>query len=276
MPEILYEVSGRVATITLNRPEKLNAWTRIMELEVRHAVHEAGRDDGVRVIMLTGAGRGFCAGADMSLLSGVAERGVEPERPLPNSAAVSEASFAKDARPDFARQYSYFPAIPKPIIAAINGPAVGLGFVIAMFCDLRLASESARFGSAFARRGLIAEYGLAWLLPKVIGHANAMDILLSARVLDAQEALRMGLVNQVFAQDVFLDRVYAYANDLAHAVSPRSMRVIKRQVYDAMFQTLGEAVEEATEEMRASLQCEDFKEGVAHFLEKRAPAFTGR
>jgi len=147
-----------------------------------------------------------------------------------------------------------------------------------MYCDLRFASETARFGSAFARRGLIAEYGLAWLLPKVVGHANAMDILLSARVLDAQEAFRMGLVNQVFPQDVFLDGVYHYANDLAGGVSPRSMRVIKRQVYDAMFQTLGEAVDEATAEMRASLQlqCEDFKEGVAHFLEKRAPAFTGR
>ena len=275
MPEILYEVSGRVATITLNRPEKLNAWTRAMEQEVRHAVHEAGRDDGVRAIVLTGAGRGFCAGADMSLLSSVAESGVEPH-PFLNPAAAGEAASAKGVRPDFARQYSYFPAIPKPIIAAINGPAVGLGFVIAMFCDLRFASETARFGSAFARRGLIAEHGLAWLLPKVAGHANAMDILLSARVLDAQEALRMGLVNQVFAPDVFLDRVYAYANDLAHGVSPRSMRVIKRQVYDAMFQTLGEAVDEATEEMRASLQCEDFKEGVAHFLEKRAPAFTGR
>jgi len=275
MPDILYEVSGRVATITLNRPEKLNAWTRAMEQEVRQAMHEAGRDDGVRVIVLTGAGRGFCAGADMSLLSDVAERGVPPEHPLPNRAAASDAASGV-VRPDFERQYSYFPAIPKPIVAAINGPAVGLGLVIAMYCDLRFASESARFGSAFARRGLIAEYGLAWLLPKVIGHANAMDILLSARVLDAQEALRMGLVNQVFAPDVFLDRVYAYANDLAHGVSPRSMRVIKRQVYDAMFQTLGEAVDAAAVEMRASLQCEDFKEGVAHFLEKRAPAFTGR
>ena len=272
MPDILYEVSGRVATITLNRPEKLNAWTRAMEREVREAMQEAGGDDGVRAIVLTGAGRGFCAGADMSLLSEAVERGPAEAHPLPNTVAVSDSN----ARPDFTRQYSYFPAIPKPIIAAINGPAVGLGLVVAMYCDLRFASESARFGSAFARRGLIAEYGLAWLLPKVVGHANAMDILLSARVLDAPEALRMGLVNQVFAADVFRDRVYAYANELAQSVSPRSMRVIKRQVYDAMFQTLGEAVDAAGVEMAASLRCEDFKEGVAHFLEKRAPAFVGR
>jgi enoyl-CoA hydratase/carnithine racemase len=145
-----------------------------------------------------------------------------------------------------------------------------------MFCDIRFASEDARFGTAFARRGLIAEYGLAWLLPRVIGHAHAMDILLSARIFDAREALRIGLVNQVFAAPNFLDSVYAYANDLAERVSPRSMRVIKRQVYEAMFQTLGQALDTSTEEMRASLQCEDFKEGVAHFLEKRAPAFQGR
>jgi enoyl-CoA hydratase/carnithine racemase len=274
MPEILYEVSGRVATVTLNRPEKLNAWTRSMEQEVRSALEEAAHDENVRVIVMTGAGRGFCAGADMSLLSTIATGG-PGGHPLPDStAAGSDGSTV--ARSDFARQYSYFPAIPKPIIAAINGPAVGLGFVIAMYCDLRFASDTARFGSAFARRGLIAEYGVAWLLPKIVGHANAMDILLSARVLDAPEALRMGLVNQVFPQDGFLDRVYAYANDLANAVSPRSLRVIKRQVYEAMFQTLGGALDTATVEMKASLECEDFKEGVAHFVEKRAPQFTGR
>ncbi len=276
MTEILYDVSGHVATITLNRPEKLNAWTRVMEQEVRHAMHEAAGDGRVRAIVLTGAGRGFCAGADMSLLNSVVQRGLGPEHPLPDSTGNGGAAYAPAARPDFQRQYSYFPAIPKPVIAAINGPAVGLGFVIAMFCDLRFASDTARFGTAFARRGLIAEYGLAWLLPKIAGHANALDILLSARVIDAQEALRMGVVNQVFAQDGFMERVYAYANDLAHGVSPRSMRVIKRQVYDAMFQTLGEALDTATVEMKASLQCEDFKEGVAHFLEKRAPAFTGK
>src|SRR5207302_6303591 len=122
----------------------------------------------------------------------------------PDSAAAA-VDGSTGARPDFERQYSYFPAIPKPVIAAINGPAVGLGLVIAMFCDLRFASEDARFGTAFARRGLIAEYGLAWLLPKIIGHANALDILLSARIVNAQEALRMGLVNQVFPADRFMD-----------------------------------------------------------------------
>jgi enoyl-CoA hydratase/carnithine racemase len=262
--EILYTVRGRVATITLNRPDKLNAWTRLMEQEVRQAMQEAGSDDSVRVIVLTGAGRGFCAGADMSLLQDVVDKRVHP---LPDATAGTG---------DFARQYSYFPSIPKPVIAAVNGPAVGLGLVLAMFCDLRFASEEAKFGTAFARRGLIAEYGLAWLLPKVIGHANAMDILLSARIFGAAEAQRMGLVNQVFAASEFADRVSAYANDLAEQVSPRSMQVIKRQVYSAMSQTLGQALDTASEEMRASLQCEDFKEGVAHFVEKRAPAFTGR
>jgi enoyl-CoA hydratase/carnithine racemase len=271
--EILYGVSGRVATITLNRPDKLNAWTRAMEQEVRQAMHEAAADDQVRVIVLTGAGRGFCAGADMGLLQSVVERRGHPLPDAPTSGGMPDGA---EARTDFQRQYSYFPSIPKPVMAAINGPAVGLGLVIAMFCDLRFASEDARFGTAFARRGLIAEYGLAWLLPRVIGHAHAMDILLSARIFDAREALRIGLVNQVFAAPNFVDSVYDYANDLAEHVSPRSMRVIKRQIYEAMFQTLGQALDTSTEEMRASLQCEDFKEGVAHFLEKRAPAFQGR
>lgn len=270
--EILYTVSGRVATITLNRPDKLNAWTRTMEREVREAMQEAAADDGVRVIVLTGAGRGFCAGADISLLQDVvAGRVHPPPEALPGGTANGDS-----VRADFARQYSYFPAIPKPVIAAINGPAVGLGLVIAMYCDLRFASEEAKFGTAFARRGLIAEYGLAWLLPKVIGHANALDILLSARVFAAQDALRMGLVNQVFPAATFSEGVEAYAKELAQQVSPRSMKVIKRQVYEAMFQTLGQALDTSTEEMRTSLQCEDFKEGVAHFLEKRAPAFQGR
>jgi enoyl-CoA hydratase/carnithine racemase len=272
--ETLYQVADRVATITLNRPDKLNAWTAVMEREVRAAMGEAERDENVRVIVLTGAGRGFCAGADMSLLSTVAEKGLDEAR---RAQAVQPAcGNGKGVREDFQKKYSYFPAVMKPVIAAINGPVVGLGLVIALYCDVRLASDAARFGTAFARRGLIAEYGMAWMLPRLVGHANALDLLFSARMIDAAEALRMGLANQVYPRETLLERVREYALDLASNVSPRSMRVIKRQVYDAMFQTLGESFESSEQEMLASLQSQDFKEGVAHFVDKRAPVFTGK
>ena len=274
--ETLYAVADRIATITLNRPDKLNAWTAIMDQEVRAAMLEAERDPDVRVIILTGAGRGFCAGADMSLLGSIAQQGVGAytggEQFLRNTSNGERSN----TRPDFQKKYSYFPAIQKPVIAAINGPAVGLGFVISLYCDFRFASETARFGTAFAKRGLIAEYGLAWMLPRLIGPANALDMLFSARLVDAQEALHMRLVNQVFAHDNFMESVHAYAKDLAFNVSPRSVSVIKTQVYNAMFQTLSEAFDTAEVEMLKSLQSEDFKEGVAHFVEKRAAAFTGR
>jgi len=164
----------------------------------------------------------------------------------------------------------------KPVIAAVNGPCVGLGLVIALYCDLRFASDAARFSTAFARRGLIAEYGMAWMLPRLVGHPNAVDLMFSARMIDAAEAFRMGLVNQVIPQDVFREKVREYAADLASNVSPRSLRVMKRQIYEAMFQTLAEAFETSEREMLASLQCADFKEGVAHFVEKRTPVFTGK
>lgn len=273
--DTLYQVSDRVATITLNRPDKLNAWTGDMEREVRASMYEAEKDDNVRVIILTGAGRGFCAGADMSLLGAIAQQGLG-ERSRDHVLANSSNGQRANVRADFQKKYSYFPAIQKPVIAAVNGPAVGLGFVITLYCDLRFASDTARFGTAFAKRGLIAEYGLAWMLPRLIGPANALDMLFSARLVDANEALRMGLVNQVFPQDQFLAGVQSYAKELAYNVSPRSLRVMKEQVYNAMFQTLSEAFETAEQEMVQSLQCEDFKEGVAHFLEKRAAVFTGR
>jgi enoyl-CoA hydratase/carnithine racemase len=275
--ETLYEVAKRVATITLNRPDKLNAWTAVMEQEVRAAMAEAERDENVRVIVLTGAGRGFCAGADMSLLSTVATKGLDAaQRAQAVQVGAGSGWGEGSARADFQKKYSYFPAMSKPVMGAINGPAVGLGLVIALYCDLRFASDAARFSTAFARRGLIAEYGMAWMLPRLVGHANALDLLFSARLIDAAEAFRMGLANQVYPQDVFQEKVREYAAELAANVSPRSLRVIKRQVYDAMFQPLGEAFEIAEREMLASLQCEDFKEGVAHFVEKRAPVFTGK
>lgn len=271
--ETTYLVAERVATITLNRPDKLNAWTALMEQEVRAAIDAADNDGSVRVIVLTGAGRGFCAGADMSLLNTVATQGLDDRG---RKQALATRGNREDVRADFQRKYSYFPALSKPVIAAINGPVVGLGLVIALYCDLRFASGAAKFSTAFSRRGLVAEYGMAWMLPRLVGLPNALDLLFSARTIDAAEAQRIGLVNQVFANEQFMEKVNAYARELASNVSPRSMRVMKRQVYDAMFQTLAEAIETSEQEMLASLQSEDFKEGVAHFLEKRAPQFKGK
>ena len=272
--ETIYRVADRVATITLNRPDKLNAWTAVMEREVRAAMEEAEHDENVRAIVLTGAGRGFCAGADMSLLSTVAEKGLDEARRAQGMQPTSGSG--EGARGNFQKKYSYFPAIAKPVIAAINGPVVGLGLVIALYCDIRFASDAARFSTAFAQRGLIAEYGMAWMLPRLIGHSNALDLLFTARMIDAPEALRMGLVNQMLPRETFLESVQRYAADMASNVSPRSLRVIKQQVYDAMFQTLAEAFDISEQEMLASLKCEDFREGVAHFIEKRPPVFTGK
>jgi enoyl-CoA hydratase/carnithine racemase len=282
--ETLYDVANRVATITLNRPDKLNAWTALMESEVHSHMEKAEQDDEVRVIVLTGAGRGFCAGADMSLLSAVAERGPGYQnldyRDLDDRGREqilhNEGNRREDVSADFQKKYSYFLAIGKPVIAAINGPVVGLGLVITLYCDLRLASDASRFSTTFARRGLIAEYGMAWMLPRIIGIANALDLLFSARTVDAAEALRIGLVNRVFPHETFLEKVQEYAQELASTVSPRSLRIIKRQVYEAMSQPLAEAFDISVREMMACFRTEDFKEGVAHFVEKRPAAFTGK
>jgi enoyl-CoA hydratase/carnithine racemase len=285
--EIVYTISGRVATVTLNRPSRLNAWTPHMAEEVRNAMCSAAEDDAVRVIVLTGAGRGFCAGADMDELKNAATQGVPAtDREKTAEQLVSVLTGTKTVeelegknldkgRADFRKRYSYLPAIPKPIIAAVNGPAAGLGLIMALYCDLRFASEKARFSTAFSRRGLIAEHGLSWILPRITGLSNALDLLFSARVIDAEEALRMGLVNRVFPEGSFMEGVEAYANELSTLVSPRSLRVIKKQVYDGQFQTLAEASEKADEQLISSIQSQDFKEGVAHFMEKRLPLFTG-
>ena len=274
--EILYEVADRVATVTLNRPAKLNAWTLQMEGEVREALFRAEQDEDVRVIVLTGAGRGFCAGADMASLGGLAQAGLTPEQIKERLRNHFQGVERLGERPDFQRTYSYLPTIAKPVIAAVNGPASGLGLVIALYCDLRFASDQARFSTAFSRRGLIAEHGLSWMLPRLIGLANALDLIFSARLIDAGEAKAMGLVNRVVPHDQFVQEVRGYAVELANAVSPRSLRVMKRQVYNALFQTLDEAIATANEEMIQSFTCADFREGVAHFLEKRPPNFTGQ
>ena len=274
--QILYEVKDRVATVTLNRPDKLNAWTAVMGREVRQAMDEAARDEAVRVIVLTGAGRGFCAGADMQMLSGIVGAGRQESA---EAAAAREATTAAGdpaVRPDFRGPYAYFPMVPKPIIAALNGATAGLGLVVSLYCDLRIAADTAVFTTAFSRRGLIAEHGVSWMLPRLVGLQHGLDLLLSARKITAADALAMGLVAQVKPAATLQDDVRAYARDLADLVSPRSLRVMKRQIWEAQFQSLAEATAVGDEEMRKSFTTEDFKEGVAHFVEKRAPRFSGR
>jgi len=172
------------------------------------------------------------------------------------------------------RRFAYFMRAKKPVIAAINGPAAGLGFVMTLYADLRFMSDRAVLTTSFAQRGLIAEHGISWLLPKLVGSAHALDLLLSARRLTPQEAERMGLVNKVFSHENFMENVRAYARLLVDTVSPRSMAVMKAQVWKSFFQSFEEALATADEEMPPSLRGADFKEGVAHFLEKRAPKFA--
>lgn len=276
--DLLYEVKNRVGLITLNRPEKLNAWTAAMEKSVKQALIAAVDDDEVRVIVITGAGRGFCAGADMNLLQSIQPTNWE-DRELAKASREEGYDFNSGLGPDVSRHYGgrfgYLFQIKKPIIAAINGPAAGLGLVFALYADMRFAGSDAKFTTSFAQRGLIAEHGISWLLPHLVGPAHALDLLMSARKFTAFEAEKMGLVNKVFEQEHFLGAVMDYASTMADTVSPRSMAVMKAQTWKALFQSFDEALAIGDSEMQKSFSTADFKEGVAHFVEKRKAKFTG-
>jgi enoyl-CoA hydratase/carnithine racemase len=270
--EIIYDVDEGIATVTLNRPEKLNAWTPTMEREYRHALSDAEGRDEVKVIIVTGAGRGFCAGADMATLSNLSSG-----KRTGGATTEPEASPGKNnPREDFSKRYSFVPAIGKPIIGAINGAAVGLGLIQTLYYDLRFASENAKIGTIFAQKGLVAEHGVSWLLPRIVGMGHAMDLILSGRIILAREAESMGLVNKVYPADELMDRVREYAKMLIATSSPRSHREMKREVWNAQFQDLGSSIEEANKDMVESFTCADFKEGVQSYLEKRPPQFTGK
>ncbi|HYD49600.1 MAG TPA: enoyl-CoA hydratase [Terriglobales bacterium] len=267
--QILYEVADPLATITLNRPDSLNAWTFRMGVEVRHAVAQAENDPRVVVILITGAGRGFCAGADLNDLKEISEGKTDMSTPEELEANPGDPSWGED----FRGTYTYLMSVRKPVIAAINGPVAGMALPITLACDLRFASDRAIFTTAFARRGLIAEWGVAWLLDRLVGPAHALDLLFSARKVEAGEAERMGLVNRVVAHDELLDFTRTYALELATYSSPRSMMIIKRQVYQQLTSALGPAEKEAVQLMVESFSRPDFREGVISFLQKRKPSF---
>lgn len=267
--QIIYRVEDPVATITLNRPESLNAWTTRMAAEVRHAVFTAESDPAVVGIVITGAGRAFCAGADMKGLQSLTQGGdfatddlaefrVERSEPLPA---------------DFDGEYTYLMAVKKPVIAAINGACAGMAVPIALSCDVRFMAADAPLLTAFSQRGLIAEWGIAWLLPRIAGAGAALDLLMSSRRVSGEEAATMGVVNKALAAEEVLPHAIRYVQDMAEKCSPASLAIMKRQVYEQLTASLGPSEKEARKLMVESFGRPDFKEGVASFTEKRPPRF---
>ncbi len=254
---VLKDVTDGVATITLNRPERLNAWTQELERRYFAALAECAAAEDVRAIVVTGAGRGFCAGADMQELQGLGESGVAAE------------DVERERTPQ-----SYPLSVPKPIVAAINGPCAGIGLVQALMCDVRFVAEDAKLTTAFARRGLVAEHGVSWILPRLIGPARALDLLLSGRVFLGAEAAELGVANRALPRDDVLAHALAYARELATRCSPASMATMKSQVYAALAQPLHEALADADRLMLDSFAKPDFVEGVSSFVERREPAFA--
>jgi enoyl-CoA hydratase/carnithine racemase len=250
---VLYEVEDGVAVVTLNRPDSLNAWTPELGRSYFDRLQDAENDPEVRAIVVTGAGRGFCAGADFDYLK-----------------AVDEGTAQNDPDP---RPQSFPRALGKPVIAAVNGPCAGLGFVMAVMCDMRFAAKGAKLTTAFARRGLIAEYGLSWVLPRLTGTSRALDLLLSGRTLLADEAARVGVVDQLTEPGRTAEEAVRYATELARFSSPSSMATIKRQVYDDLARALPDAEADAARYMEESFGRPDFREGVQSFVERREPAF---
>jgi len=268
---ISLDVRGAAAIICLNRPDNLNAFTYPMIAEFRHALAQAEADNNVTGIVLTGAGRGFCAGMDMNALDTLSATG---------TTAAGDESMALAQNPgdpsmgdDYISGFTYMMTLRKPIIAAVNGACAGLGLSIALLSDLRFAADNAKFVTSFSHRGLVAEHGQSWILPRVIGPSKALDLFWSSRRVLSDEALQIGLVDRVYPAEELLDQALAYIEDLAAKAAPLSLKAMKRQVYRHMNMSLGQAMQESDKMMAISTAHDDFKEGVASFVDKRAPSF---
>lgn len=252
-PPVLAELHGNVLLLTLNRAERMNGWTEDLEDLYFELLDEAESDPEIRAVVLTGAGRAFCAGADFSDLEQLTEgvpAGISGKRPRAR---------ARDFK--------------KPLIAALNGATAGLGLVQALYCDVRFCAEDAKITTAFSRRGLIAEYGISWLLPRLVGMGAARDLLLSGRVIDGQEAGRIGLVEHVTPSGQVVEKTLAYAADLGQNCSPTSIAVMKRQIDEALEGSFQSSFDDAERLLHESLTRPDLAEGIASFMERRPPDF---
>ena len=267
---ILYTVDAPVATITMNRPDNLNAFTNRMLAEIRHALAQAESDEKVVGIVLTGAGRGFCAGMDMNALNSMSAGGGRAEDDLSSlEASPGDPSMGED----FQVTYAYLLSIRKPLIAAINGACAGLGFCFALLCDMRFVEKTAKFTTAFSQRGLVAEHGVSWMLPRLIGPGRALDLLWSARKFDGVEAQQLGLAERLCETGAAATEATGYIKQLAASAAPMSLMVMKQQVYRHLNMPLGESMKDTNKLMAESLKRDDFREGVRSFMERRPPQF---
>jgi len=267
-----YEITDRIATITLARPKRRNAWTGRMHTEYRWLLSEANRDPGVRVIVVTGdpQGQAFCAGADLGALEGHAEKGrYDPG----TSEDIATPGYGVD--PHFDASFAYHFGLDKPVIAAINGAAAGVGLVLAAFADLRFAVQGAKFTTAHGRFNFPAEFGLSWILPRIVGLTHANDLLLSSRVFTAEEAMAMGFLNRLLPPEVLVSEVMTYAARLADGVSPGSARETKHQIYRDLHRDAATAVQDAEALMEAMIKHPDYGEGVKAWMQKRAAQWNG-
>ena len=262
-----YEVDAQgLATIWLNRSHRMNAWTGRLHTEYRHLLKRANDDSKVRAIIVTGVGKGFCVGGDSQALSGHADRGAYSPG---ISEDIAKPGYGTD--PNFDASFAYHFGLDKPVIAAMNGPAAGVGLALACFADLRFAVPGVKFTTAHGKLNLPAEYGLSWMLPKIVGLGRANDLLLTSRVFTSDEALTLGFVNQIFEPEALMVQTREYAHQLIASVSPNSLRQTRWQIYKDLHRDVASAVIESERLIEDMAKEEDFKEGIAALVEKRPP-----
>jgi enoyl-CoA hydratase/carnithine racemase len=259
---LLYDVKDGVAVLTMNRPERLNALGDTLRDDLQDAVTRASEDPEVRALILTGAGKGFCSGGDVKAMN--ERRESRAERPIMDKVAPSRDQTVQALRD-----------APKPVIAAVNGAAAGAGMNLALCCDIRLASTAAKFSQAFVRRGLHPDWGGTYFLPRIVGTAKACELIFTGQVIDAQEALRLGIVSAVHAPEELLPAAHALAHKFADG-PPIAIRLAKRAIYHNLECDLRQALEFETFAQNICYETEDAAEGIRAFVEKRPPAFRGR
>lgn len=259
---LLYDVKDGVAVLTLNRPERLNALGDTLREDLQDAVTRASEDPEVRVMILTGAGRGFCSGGDVKAMNERRESG--GGRPVMDKVAPGRDLTVQALRD-----------APKPVLAAVNGAAAGAGMNVALCCDIRLASTAAKFSQAFVRRGLHPDWGGTYFLPRIVGTAKACELIFTGEVIDAQEALRLGIVSSVHAPEDLMPATFALARRIADG-PPIAIRLAKRAIYHNLEADLRQSLEFETYAQNICQETEDAAEGIRAFVEKRSPSFHGR